>query len=305
MVVFVERTSESRGWHGDNPEAIVHSATSPPDLQESLATLPGETVPKARRMALLRHLVAAEILPRLARARQAEPGNSQVGDASSVTTFIDTGELVRLLLADDLSDGFAFIESLVARGVTPEALYTGILPDAARWLGLMWDEDRCDFAQVTVALGRLQQMARMLSPEFQAASVSRADGYSLLLLPAPGEQHSFGLLILAEFFQRAGWRVAGGPKSSGVDAPDLVRRNRFDVVGFSIGSEAMLDGLAKTIGLVRRASRNRCLGVLVGGPLLQQRPDLAALAGADASAVDAPTAILIARDLATMRVAAE
>ena len=44
---------------------------------------------------------------------------------------------------------------------------------------------------------------------------------------------------------------------------------------------------------------------MVGGPLFQQRPELAALAGADASAGDASTAIMIARDLVTMRAAAE
>ena len=256
-------------------------------------------------MALLSQVVTAEILPRLALARQAAARRSREADRARVTTLVDTGELVRLLLLQDASAGMAFIEGLLSRGITVEALYTGILPDAARWLGLMWEEDRCDFARVTIAVGRLQQATRLLSPRFHAASVNRADARSLLLLPAPGEQHTFGLQILAEFFQRAGWRVAGGPKSSGVDAADLVRRNWFDVVGFSIGSERMFDGLAKSIRQVRRASRNRCLGVMVGGPLFQQRPELAALAGADASAGDAPAAVMIARNLVTMRVAAE
>ncbi len=222
-----------------------------------------------------------------------------------MTTVVDTGELVRLLLTGDASGETAFIEGLLSRGITVEALYGGILPDAARWLGLMWEEDRCDFARVTIAVGRLQQAARLLSPRFHAASVNRADARRVLLLPAPGEQHTFGLQILAEFFQRAGWRVAGGPKWTGADAADLVRRDWFDVVGFSIGSERMFGGLANGIRRVRRASRNRCLGVMVGGPLFQQRPELAALAGADASADDAPGAVMVARDLVTMRVAAE
>ena len=177
---------------------------------ESFGNLVIELVPKARRMALLNQVVTTEILPRLALSRQAAARLGRDENPARVTTFVDTGELVRLLLVQDASAGIAFIEQLLARGITIEALYTGILPDAARWLGLMWDEDRCDFARVTIAVGRLQQAARMLSPRFHAASVNRADALSLLLLPAPGEQHTFGLQILAEFFQRAGWRSPAG-----------------------------------------------------------------------------------------------
>jgi methanogenic corrinoid protein MtbC1 len=331
MVVFVERVPEDTAWrHGDTADLADHLAAAPPDPSGGRANflsgsgpagsvpsgavpsgaVPFGAVPKNRRMALLGRVVATEILPRLAIARLAMGTTAKLNEGGAaepvqVTTLIDTSELVRLLLVHDARDGVAFIETLLARGLTPEALYTGILPDAARWLGEMWEDDRCDFAQVTIALGRLQQAARVLSPRFQAASVTRADGYGLLLLPAPGEQHTFGLLILAEFFQRAGWRVAGGPKLSGADAAELVEREWFDIVGFSVGSERMFGGLAKTIRQVRRASRNRSLGIMVGGPLFQQRPELAALAGADASAADAQTAVMIARDLVTMRVAAE
>jgi methanogenic corrinoid protein MtbC1 len=84
----------------------------------------------------------------------------------------------------------------------------------------------------------------------------------------------------------------------------MVRRNWFDVVGFSIGSEKLLDGLITLIRLVRRASRNRGLGVMIGGPLVQLRPELVALVGADASADDAPAALTVARGLAMMRVSA-
>lgn len=305
MVVFVERVSEDRSWHREQAELAGHAATAPPNLQTDVAPLSTGTVPKARRMALLNQVVTAEILPRLALVRRAAARQGQETDVVPATTFNDTGELVRRLLLRDASAGMTFIEELLLRGVTVEALYTGVLPEAARWLGLMWEEDRCDFAQVTIAVGRLQQASRLLARRFHAAAVSRADAHSLLLLPAPGEQHTFGLQLLAEFFQRAGWRVAGGPKSSGIDAAALVRRNWFDVAGFSIGSAQMLKGLADSIRQVRRASRNRYLGVMVGGPLFQQRPELVALTGADASAVDASTAVMIARSLVSMRVAAE
>jgi methanogenic corrinoid protein MtbC1 len=294
MSVFVERTAESSGWHGGSADLASNPALAPPISPRF------ETTPRARRIALLNNVVLTEILPRLALSRRA-------ADTTTPRTsiYIDTGEFVRLLLGQDAGESYAFVDSLLARGATPEALYTGILPDAARWLGLMWEEDRCDFTQVTIALGRLQHAARMLSPRFQETAVNRTGSYTLLLLPAAGEQHTFGLLILAEFFQRAGWRVAGGPRTSGVDVAELVRDDWFDVAGFSIGSESLLDGLNTTIRRVRRASRNRGIRVMAGGPLFQQRPDLAGRAGADAVATDAAGAVRLANDLLTMRAAAE
>jgi hypothetical protein len=44
---------------------------------------------------------------------------------------------------------------------------------------------------------------------------------------------------------------------------------------------------------------------MVGGPLFHQRPELAARAGADATAFDASAAVVMARDLVTMRTAAK
>jgi len=327
MVVFVERVSEQTDWHRETtgfPDNSLPPRRSDPrqadpdhaDLNQadlsrksvpSIAASPRDAA-RNHRMALLSRIVAREILPRLAQARRVDPGNGQPVRVRQTTTMVDTGELVRLLLADGPSDSSVFVESLLLRGATPEALYMGILSDAARWLGLMWEEDRCDFAQVTIGLGRLQQAARLLSPRFQAVSVARGDGRCLLLMPAPGDQHTFGLLILGEFFQRAGWRVQGGPKSGGpksggpnsggTNAEELVRRTWFDVAGFSIGSERLLDDLAETIRRVRLASCNRGMGVMVGGPLFQQRPDLVARAGADAMAADAPEAVRLASEMA-------
>jgi methanogenic corrinoid protein MtbC1 len=320
MGVFIERTSGEMAWRGGTA-GLMQSRSSPTqDFASAASPAEAGIAPGSQRSALLRRLVATEILPRLALARRPVAGASNAAATGEVTTDMDTEELVRLLLLPDAESGMAFIERLLARGVTPEALYSGTFAEAARCLGRMWDEDRCDFAQVTIAVGRLQQAARMISPLFQAAAVSRAGADSVLLLPAPGEQHTFGLLILAEYFQRAGWRVlggpksggpksggpkSGGPKSGGTDPVDLARRTWFDVAGFSIGSERLLDDLAKTIRRVRRASCNRGICVIVGGPLLLRRPELAVLTGADATAADAAGAVRLASDLLTMRAAAD
>jgi methanogenic corrinoid protein MtbC1 len=42
---------------------------------------------------------------------------------------------------------------------------------------------------------------------------------------------------------------------------------------------------------------NRAIGVMVGGPAFTRNPDLVARVGADAAAVDAPTAVILAKKL--------
>jgi MerR family transcriptional regulator, light-induced transcriptional regulator len=207
--------------------------------------------------------------------------------------------LVRLLLTQEAAEAVGFIEQLRRRGATPDALYLGIVSQAARRLGELWDEDRCGFAEVTIGMGRLQQVLRALSPQFQMAAVRRSHSANVLLLPAPGDHHTLGLSMLAEFFQRDGWQVLGGPGCSPAAAAEIARTTWIDVAGFSVGSARLLDGLAHGIKEVRSASHNRVLPVMVGGPLFRLRPGLMARVGADAAACDAREAVRQARGLLT------
>ena len=308
MTAFVEQVAESSGWPSD-----LHCAGAQHEAvldNRAVNLIPAmQCVPQHKRSAMVTRLVEAEILPRLAASRRGQKpiaaGDAGASRAAQVTTDDDTNELVRLLLKHDACDSIAFMQVLLHRGASPASLYLGIITEAARHLGAMWDDDRCDFATVTISMGRLQQVVRALSPTFQIAALSRAHADSILLLPAPGEQHSFGLVILSEFFLRAGWHVVGGPISVGGGAAEIVRATWVDVAGFSISGTGRIESLAACIRDVRRASINTDIKVMVGGPLLLSRPGLIKELGADASAPDAPGSVREARGLLSMRPAAE
>ncbi len=300
MTTFVEQVVDEAPWPANTQQGL----SAPPD------TIPGENLslwdddsPRISRKALLTRIVEAEILPRLARARRNPPPDA--ADITPLTTEDDTAELVRVLLTQDAAGAVAFIDMLRLRGATLASLYLGIVTQAAICLGELWDQDRCDFAQVTISMGRLQQVLRTLSPLFQQDAVRRAQTDTVLLVAAPGEQHTFGLVMLGEFFAREGWNVVGGPGTSASQAADIVRGTWIDVAGFSIGSNGRLEALAQCIRTVRRASRNPNLGVMVGGPLLLSQPDLVTRVGADTAAIDAAAAVRQARGLLTMRMAAD
>jgi methanogenic corrinoid protein MtbC1 len=206
-------------------------------------------------------------------------------------------ELAGLVVDHDLAVALAFVERLRARGVPVESVYLDLLAPVAHELGRQWEDDRRTFSEVTVGLWRLHQLLYELSPAFQRDAVAPSSGLRALLVTAPGEQHSFGLAMTAEFFRRAGWLVSGGPLLSGEDLPALVHREWFAIVGISAGSETRLDSVASAIHGIRRASRNRALGVLVGGVVFGGHPERVALVGADGCADDARRAPLQARAL--------
>ena len=304
MTIFMDRVAESERWTGTVEPGI---DALPDRIPGENATTTTETPARSRRDAILASIVQAEILPRLERRRQSAAPAATV--ISALTTENDDQTLVHLLLTQDASAAVAFIDGLRGSGATPASLYLGILTNAARCLGELWEQDRCGFDQVTIGMGHLQIVLRSLSPHFQREAIARAQTESVLLVPAPGEQHTFGLLMLAEFFRREGWHVAGGPMTSPGDAVIGVRNTWIDVAAFSIGSASLIDGLAACIKRVRCGSCNPALCVIVGGPLFHARPDLLASnllanVGADLLMNDATGAVRQARELLAIRAAA-
>jgi hypothetical protein len=93
--------------------------------------------------------------------------------------------------------------------------------------------------------------------------------------------------------------------STKIDAADQVRDAWYDVVGFSIASDIHIAPLSKRIVGVRRASRNRHIAVMIGGPAFLRRPGLVTELGADGAAVDAQDAVHQATLLVVARIAAE
>ena len=146
-----------------------------------------------------------------------------------------------------------------------------------------------------MAHGRVQHVIRKFGPVFRepadCAEAVRLRTRRILLTPAPGEQHSMGLMMVKEFFLRGGWEVVGGP---GVPTDEIgvqVAGEWFDCLGVSVAGDCRLEGLAAWISSIRAVSRNRAVTIMLGGPHFVARPELAALFGADATAADARTAV--------------
>jgi methylmalonyl-CoA mutase cobalamin-binding subunit len=183
------------------------------------------------------------------------------------------------------------VDELLREGVSQEAVFLELLPQAARCLGELWEEDRCDFSDVTLGLCRLHEVLRDHSVVQDARGPAIAgDAPRILLATACADQHVFGVVLVAEFFRRAGWRVWSEPGAFRDQLAALLARERFDVLGLSAACSLLPDDVANDIETFRKASLHIGLRVLVGGRLFVDAPALVARVGADGAAPDARSA---------------
>lgn len=244
----------------------------------------------------LHRLVEGEIIPRLLLAHRGIASVGQNGTAAP----IDVGTAERFAVAALRQEAYGLlveVDALIAQGHSVEAVFLDILAPAARHLGELWDADACDFVDVTMALWRLQEIVHELAARTPGAAERRGGERRALFAPLPGEQHGFGSLMVEEFFRRAGWTTASEPGASEGDLTALVASRWFEIVGLTVSVAENVARLPAIIASLRAASRNPRLGVLVGGRVFIDHPDWADGCGADATALDARQAVLVAESL--------
>ena len=273
-------------------------SAAPPECETRLPDFRPDEAANDTRMSQLARTIELEIIPRLMLAHRAQQEQPPVSwSASSEVTEDDVKQFARMVLAHDEDVALASVQTYRARNVSVERIFVELLAPTARYLGHLWDEDLCNFTDVTVGLGRLQRVLRELSPAFGRGVEHPSQGRRVLLLPSPGEQHTFGLVMVGEFFTRAGWDVTGGAWAAGADAAEMVGAEWFDAVGFSLGAEVHVPALANAISAVRHATCNRELAILVGGPIFAVRPEFVAMVGADGMTSDGCEAPTLAESL--------
>ncbi|HTW27279.1 MAG TPA: cobalamin B12-binding domain-containing protein [Acetobacteraceae bacterium] len=304
MVAFRQPPAEYCRVEDRDPAPGNLLAAGYPAAAESLCRapppLPAWSAARRTEAALARTIETA-ILPRLVLARRAAAAPPRAAPAAA-----DIAAFASLILRANTAEADGYLAQRQAAGATVEAICLDLLAPTARHLGELWEQERCHFTDVTIALGRLQRLMH---------AIGDSDGVlpppwpgrqrRILLAPAPGDQHTFGLAMVAGFFRRAGWDVWCDPGWDADDLLSLVRRHRFLIVGFSLSNTRRLEALAAGIRAVRRFSLQQPVGIMVGGRMVAEMPELSTLVGADAGAANGAYAVRQARDLADLLVCPE
>lgn len=249
-----------------------------------------------RRQDALRSTIVLEIIPRLmllngicSTTRQCD------AKGECLVRVSDIEKLTELLLAGEDAGVSELVNAVMNGGVSQSSILLDLFAPAARRLGELWETDTHTFAEVTFAMGGLQESIRRLQSEWlRLGSASHTPGHSIMLAPGSGEQHWFAIQVLDNFFSRAGWRVVAYPSFDSRFIGKSLAAQHIDILGLSISREALLDQLSSDIDNFRAKSRNKSLRVLVGGRVFTGRHDLAKSVGADGSADDATAAVVLA-----------
>ena len=257
-----------------------------PALGDDQSPVPGEDRERLYRT------IECEIIPRLMLSQSGRTGFGRMLTESLPGMRPSQDEILAFceaVLSPDDSAPMRMIAQLRARGFGLESLLLNLMTPTARRLGDLWTADALSFTDVTVALARMQSLLRALSLGHDHGSAA-LDSPTVMFMPAPGEQHTFGVMMVEELFRRSGYNVSA-PAQEQRELLHLVRKHAYDVIGFSLSCDQLLDRLAWVIRMLKSSSRNRDLKIFVGGRVFVEHPDFVRSCGADGSAIDGAHAV--------------
>lgn len=179
------------------------------------------------------------------------------------------------------------IEQLQLRGASFNTIYLGYLTGAARKLGRCWEEDTCDFVEMTMAAGRLHAIMRKLRESF--APPMPNNPRHAFFTSVPGESHTLGVVVAADLFRRAGWEIDVAVNRSHEELLAMIQRSNHLFVGLSASQPEMLLGLSALISDVRAQTPG--VFIMVSGHITSLDPKVINLIDADYIARDIQDAI--------------
>lgn len=246
----------------------------------------------------LARIISNDIVPRLLRLH-----TEVVPDAPSIDALIgvlrpsstEIDALAHIILGDDLEAAATYVTIMRDRGLSMEMLYVELLEPTARHLGEMWDNDECDFIDVTIGVGRLQKLLAIFNDTYTLPQLGTRR--RVIMATTPGNQHSLGASMIEKLLSAAGWDVETEYSGEVDQIVHMVKRNWFAVIGLTAGSDGQLPAMKSAVAQIRKHSQNADIGVMVGGPMFTQDPQLVVAMGADATAPNAPAAVLAAQKL--------
>jgi MerR family transcriptional regulator, light-induced transcriptional regulator len=206
---------------------------------------------------------------------------------------VAVSDFIMLTTQDDPSSAIEYVRHLMANGVSFQDVLLDLMAPAARVLGERWDQDKASFVEVALGVARMHRILREFDGVPSHLWSNAGFGRHALLLPAPGELHSFGLRLVQEFLLRESWSVTNKPVADAFHLGQVVSEEHFDIVGLSLSGQTNEEAFLEAIRVIRKMSKNRHVKIIVGGHLFVERPDLIETCGSDAYAVDAPATVTI------------
>lgn len=200
--------------------------------------------------------------------------------------------LVDALMSESDSAYRAVLGTLMSSGVTSEEIYQYYIPEAARYIGELWVQDRASFVDVTVGAGRLQQLYRAdpLMRDGRWPSRTIPLGQSILMVIPRHEDHSLGAFAAADQFRRHGIWVHMAISLDNDELAEVLLSRRFSMVGVTLATRRSVEQSAEMIDYIRDRVEH-LPPIVVGGRSVEILSDVATRTGADYAVATAREAV--------------
>lgn len=204
-----------------------------------------------------------QVIPRLVMAHCGDMYEAQsCRDARVLPTGTEIEALADAAVRSDTRQVAELVEAMLRQGLTLESTLLDYVGPAAALLGAQWADDLRSWTDVTLGTGTLQRVVQVLSPNATAPVINRG---LVVLMAAPGEQHTVGLHILGELMRREGWGVHVQPSLSEHELLGLVESELVNAVGISTTDAERLGGLSEFVSQIRKRSLNPDVEIMLGG----------------------------------------
>lgn len=257
--------SRPRYFDGPGPEPLVKA--------RSLLQDRGSALPQAAVRALAR-----EVIGRLDRIKLQSDDQTKAPSQAQITQLCDA------LLSSDNDAGHRLVMAARADGLPIETLHLGYIAEAARMLGVRWENDEASVSQVIIGAGRIYGILRTLRDLFVSVRLQRPDRYRAVFASTPGEIHTLGITMAADHLRRKGWQI---DMKAGLTHDALVRsisNDDYPIIGLSASTPMMIFPLARLIVALRVT--NPAAWIMVGGLIVQEEPHIQSLVDADGVVLD-------------------
>jgi MerR family transcriptional regulator, light-induced transcriptional regulator len=203
-------------------------------------------------------------------------------------------EYLASLLTPDARRARQLVEDGLAAGLAADLIYLQVITPAMREIGRLWETASVSVAQEHLATQITNAILATLALALTGGAPVGA-GRVALVASTPGERHTLGGQMVADFLDAQAWTVlALGADTPAPELVELARARAADVVALSTALPGHLLSVTLTCELLRRLPHPPY--IVVGGRAYGGDRTRALAVGADAFADDPQTLLTLLAD---------
>jgi MerR family transcriptional regulator, light-induced transcriptional regulator len=193
-------------------------------------------------------------------------------------------EYLVAVLEGDRRKASRLILQAAEEGRSAADLCFNVLQPAQEELGRMWLLGEVNVAEEHAATATTRLVAAQLHAREECGP---SNSKTIVAASVAGNQHDLGIQLIADLFERDGWRVI--QLGSNVPVEDLAQAVEFfraDLVAISVSLATQLPTLRQAIAAIRSIRQGALAKILVGGIGIGSNSELALSLGADGVAAN-------------------